>query len=112
MSPCVVLPILCNIQLPNAMQVSQHEQDAIDLDALANGPFTYNTGLPNYVPSSAAPSYAPPSIRSIRTSPPPSFHTLSRSGTPRASMRGGEGAELWGVATSTGGALTDRDTTI
>jgi hypothetical protein len=25
-------------------------------------------------------------------------------------MRGGEGAELWGVATSTGGALTERET--
>lgn len=95
--------------LPNPqLQVPQRDQEFINLDALANNAnYQYNTGLPNSIPTSAAPSYAPPSIRSIQTSPPPSFHTLSRAGTPRANMRGGDGAELWGVATSTGGALTE-----
>lgn len=95
--------------LPNPQQqVPQRDQEFINLDALANNAnYQYNTGLPNSIPTSAAPSYAPPSIRSIQTSPPPSFHTLSRAGTPRANMRGGDGAELWGVATSTGGALTE-----
>jgi len=92
--------------------VPQRDQEFINLDALANNaPYQYNTGLPNSVPQSAAPSYAAPSIRSIETSPPPSFHTVSRVGTPRANMRGGEGAELWGVATSTGGALTEAIST-
>lgn len=98
--------------------------ESISLDSITG--YNYNSGVPNSLPSSAAPSYygdnAAPSIRSIPASPPPSFHTHSSPGTPRPApsttaqsihsahaLRNGESdyAELWGVAASTTGAPTE-----
>jgi len=95
--------------------------ESISLDNISSiSGYNYNSGIPNSVPSSAAPSYYgdgpqvhAPSIRSIPNSPPPSFHTHSSPGTPRptpSTTAQGDYAELWGVAASTTGAPTEAFT--
>ena len=74
----------------------------IILDSIHSPNYNFNTGIPNSVPSSHAPSIAP-SARSIPNSPPPSFHTHSTPGTPRptpSSTASADYNELWGVAPS------------
>src|ERR1700710_1164402 len=106
---------------PNKHQVPTRDE-VINLDSITSvAGYNYNSGIPNSIPSSAAPSYHgdgprnpshhhAPSIRSIPTSPPPSFHTHSSPGTPRptpSTTAAGDYAELWGVASTTGGAPTE-----
>jgi len=101
--------------------VPQREEVIILDSIMQNGHYNYNSGIPNSVPSSAAPSYYAPSSShptptqapvSAPGSPPPSFHTLSSPGTPRPTpsthtLPNSQYAELWGVAPSTTGAQTD-----